>query len=95
MLKQPFTSLEIPLLSLIQGDENTYLVYSDPTNFVTVSANTAYEACEKSGIKIPFKIVHSYNLPKTICNHKELSPSKKPTEENNENEKVNEPEKDQ
>ena len=70
---QSFNSLDIPIMSYVNNKENTYLIYSDAKNFVSIEANSANEAIEKSGINIPFMIKHESNENKNIMSRDELT----------------------
>jgi hypothetical protein len=69
---EPFSALNIPVMRYINNEESIYDVYTDKNTFVTVKADTAAEAIEKSGIAEPYKLFHNINSIKTILGDNEI-----------------------
>ncbi|MFN7038602.1 MAG: hypothetical protein ACK4OM_03425 [Alphaproteobacteria bacterium] len=59
--KEEFTSLNLPMMVINISKDNKYQVYSAENEFVTVEAENAAFAIEKSQIEQPYKIIHIIN----------------------------------
>jgi len=55
----PFEQMILPARNLKEQNWNSYRVYKNATEFVTVEGEAAYEAIAKSGVAKPLRVVRT------------------------------------